>query len=349
MAKHPILVGTDLSTGADEALLQADAWARRTGRPLVVAHAYPDPIEVAALFPHVAAYAATDLLLQGLDAAWKGAKPPKEAEVLAAVRDVRYGPEESKMPVLDLCGRAALVHWRIWQQGKKGPEAVDTSLLPIEGFGPLLRGRPSTLYAVEPGTKVCWVTFGDAQSKPPRTIEKDMGLLHLGTRGYEGDLDAMLLDELMVRALGKLNRLFLKNEDGTFIPGVSFAISFTTEKPKLKPHEYWTMVVAGDDPDAGGRAFPGEFRCEVFATFLRRTIFQPNALEPPMTQEDKKFLDGTYVKGLWKLQHLRADKVLREAFGTWFIEYYCRIKEAEIARFNLEVSDWEHREYFDLF
>jgi len=24
-------------------------------------------------------------------------------------------------------------------------------------------------------------------------------------------------------------------------------------------------------------------------------------------------------------------------------------KEAEIARFNLEVSDWEHREYFDLF
>ncbi|HEU4924170.1 MAG TPA: glutamine synthetase family protein [Burkholderiales bacterium] len=49
------------------------------------------------------------------------------------------------------------------------------------------------------------------------------------------------------------------------------------------------------------------------------------------------------------LQYLRADKVLREGIGAWFIEYYCRIKEAEIARFNLEVSDWEHREYFDLF
>jgi glutamine synthetase len=49
------------------------------------------------------------------------------------------------------------------------------------------------------------------------------------------------------------------------------------------------------------------------------------------------------------LQHLRADKALREGFGAWFIDYYCRIKEAEIARFNLEVSDWEHREYFDLF
>ena len=49
------------------------------------------------------------------------------------------------------------------------------------------------------------------------------------------------------------------------------------------------------------------------------------------------------------LLHLRADKALREGFGAGFIDYYCRIKEAEIARFNLEVSDWEHREYFDLF
>ncbi|HEX2333414.1 MAG TPA: glutamine synthetase family protein [Burkholderiales bacterium] len=49
------------------------------------------------------------------------------------------------------------------------------------------------------------------------------------------------------------------------------------------------------------------------------------------------------------LQHLRADKVLRHGFGAGFIDYYCRVKEAEIARFNLEVSDWEHREYFDLF
>jgi glutamine synthetase len=31
------------------------------------------------------------------------------------------------------------------------------------------------------------------------------------------------------------------------------------------------------------------------------------------------------------------------------VQYFSRIKEAEIARFNLEVSDWEHREYFDLF
>ncbi|HVC12989.1 MAG TPA: glutamine synthetase family protein [Burkholderiales bacterium] len=46
---------------------------------------------------------------------------------------------------------------------------------------------------------------------------------------------------------------------------------------------------------------------------------------------------------------LRADAVLREGLGEGFVDYYCRIKEAEIARFNLEVSDWEQREYFELF
>ena len=49
------------------------------------------------------------------------------------------------------------------------------------------------------------------------------------------------------------------------------------------------------------------------------------------------------------LQHLKINKALRDGFGNAFIDYYCRIKEAEIARFNLDVSDWEHREYFDLF
>jgi len=43
--------------------------------------------------------------------------------------------------------------------------------------------------------------------------------------------------------------------------------------------------------------------------------------------------------------------------GSTFVDYYCRIKEAEVERFTLgnkdagddrEVSEWEHREYFDL-
>jgi glutamine synthetase len=49
------------------------------------------------------------------------------------------------------------------------------------------------------------------------------------------------------------------------------------------------------------------------------------------------------------LDVLRADPFFRTAFGDSFITYYLRLKDAEIARFQAEVTDWEQREYFDLF
>ena len=59
------------------------------------------------------------------------------------------------------------------------------------------------------------------------------------------------------------------------------------------------------------------------------------------------------------LAALRADKCFRTGFGDAFVNYYARIKEAEIARFRAdakdgaqdqaEVTDWEQREYLDLF
>lgn len=49
------------------------------------------------------------------------------------------------------------------------------------------------------------------------------------------------------------------------------------------------------------------------------------------------------------LDCLRADDVLTERLGKGFVDYYSFIKEAEIARFNLDVSEWEQREYFDMF
>jgi hypothetical protein len=123
-------------------------------------------------------------------------------------------------------------------------------------------------------------------------------------------MDQWVLDELMVRTLGKINRLFLKNDDGTFIPGVSFGISFTTEKPaKLKPHEFWTGVIAGDHPDAGGVAYPGEARVEICCTFMMRTIFKPNALVPPLSEEDRRFFDGRYKWGSNAADNLRWKQI----------------------------------------
>jgi len=46
---------------------------------------------------------------------------------------------------------------------------------------------------------------------------------------------------------------------------------------------------------------------------------------------------------------LEDDAVFHEAFGAAFVDYWMRIKRAELARFNAEVTDWEHREYFGLF
>ena len=46
---------------------------------------------------------------------------------------------------------------------------------------------------------------------------------------------------------------------------------------------------------------------------------------------------------------LKQDAFCREAFGVGFVDYYVHIKNAEIERFQAEVSDWEQREYFEMF
>jgi len=46
---------------------------------------------------------------------------------------------------------------------------------------------------------------------------------------------------------------------------------------------------------------------------------------------------------------LKHDAFFREALGAGFVDYYVHIKNAEIERFQAEVSDWEQREYFEMF
>jgi glutamine synthetase len=46
---------------------------------------------------------------------------------------------------------------------------------------------------------------------------------------------------------------------------------------------------------------------------------------------------------------LDDDPFFRTALGAEFVDYYVHIKNAEIERFQAEVSDWEHREYFEMF
>jgi glutamine synthetase len=46
---------------------------------------------------------------------------------------------------------------------------------------------------------------------------------------------------------------------------------------------------------------------------------------------------------------LKEDPFFRHAMGATIVDYYTHIKNAEIERFQAEVSDWEQREYFEMF
>jgi glutamine synthetase len=66
------------------------------------------------------------------------------------------------------------------------------------------------------------------------------------------------------------------------------------------------------------------------------TPYEAQVLQLPKTLEEA-------------LRALRNDTCLSDGFGRSFIDYYLRIKEAEIARYHAEVTEWEQREYFELF
>ena len=78
---------------------------------------------------------------------------------------------------------------------------------------------------------------------------------------------------------------------------------------------------------------------------LARKLAPPPSADTPYEAQAER-LPATLGEAL---AALREDACLQEGLGAQFVDYYCRIKQAEIARFNLEVSDWEQREYFDLF
>lgn len=57
-------------------------------------------------------------------------------------------------------------------------------------------------------------------------------------------------------------------------------------------------------------------------------------------------LPTTLARAVEALEH---SNVFRNAMGDVFINYLIEIKKSEIKRYELEVSEWEQREYFDMF
>ncbi|MEV6349664.1 glutamine synthetase family protein [Actinoplanes sp. NPDC051851] len=47
--------------------------------------------------------------------------------------------------------------------------------------------------------------------------------------------------------------------------------------------------------------------------------------------------------------HFSGSELLRAEFGEAFVDYLAMIKRHEVSRFNAAVTDWEHREYFEVY
>jgi glutamine synthetase len=71
---------------------------------------------------------------------------------------------------------------------------------------------------------------------------------------------------------------------------------------------------------------------------------EPDALP---YQADRRPLPGSLERAVDTLE--AEGKVFREAFGDGFVSFIISLKRAEIARFNSFVTDWEHREYFEVY
>lgn len=74
-------------------------------------------------------------------------------------------------------------------------------------------------------------------------------------------------------------------------------------------------------------------------------------LEPPPAAESPYQTDAPALPRslMDSVAALKQDELFRGALGEQFVDYIVTIKEAEIGRFLSEVTDWEHREYFEIF
>lgn len=195
---------------------------------------------------------------------------------------------------------------RLWRVRRGRFEEWPPGLLPTPDCGPPLGfGRPPT---PAPGARgrLGWLTWGE---KPVRTVEQDLAALNLTSGGYDPELDGLVRDEILARAIRIAHQLFRRAPDGTAIPGWSWGLRLTTEQPaEIRPNEVWVATVAGDDPDAGGRV-TGAGTVAVYSTFLRRTMYEQHKLDPPLTVADKPFLLARHRWGEDRAQNLRGQEV----------------------------------------
>ena len=68
--------------------------------------------------------------------------------------------------------------------------------------------------------------------------------------------------------------------------------------------------------------------------------------DDPYRQTDRPAMPSSLMEAV---EALDGSAVLRDGFGDRFVDHFLHIKRAEIGRFLAHVTDWEHREYFEMF
>ncbi len=190
-------------------------------------------------------------------------------------------------------------------------ELIDQGTAALRDVDPTL-GVPFATYRtdrfeLEEDTQWVLFTFGQAEES---TIDEDLRAIGLSTGGSHPLVDHLVKEEILARLMAINSLKFLRNEDGTAIPGKSLKISFATHlPPKARLGRGWIAVVAGDDEFAGGRAYPGQGRAEIYSTFIRRTIYEPHALDPPVGSDDLTYLDGSYRFGTDRARDRRSELI----------------------------------------
>lgn len=74
-------------------------------------------------------------------------------------------------------------------------------------------------------------------------------------------------------------------------------------------------------------------------------------LSPPAPTDDPYAADATALPRnlIDAVRTLKSDRFFRSVMGDRFVDYIVYLKEMEIERFLATVTDWEHREYFELY
>lgn len=131
------------------------------------------------------------------------------------------------------------------------------------------------------------------------TSEDDLQQMGLSTGGKQPLVDHLVREEIFARCMAITSTKWGRNDDGSAIQGKSLRICFGSHLDanarKKKKQRLWPARFGGDHEGAGGQAF-GTY-CRVYTKFIRRTIFQKNALQPPLSATDREILDGGYIYG----------------------------------------------------